>query len=105
MATMTKLVVVAVFIFGACGGDDECVAGTACQCNAGDSCDFECPGGNCAQQCNGDCTASCEGGNCTQQCAASNATCSFTCEGGGCVQQCNGNPSCTTSCVGTCTGD
>lgn len=91
-------------LFGCNGGicsDDDC------NCPSGDTCDFECPQGNCSQQCaaDSDCEASCEGGSCSQQCSP-NAVCDFTCAGGNCTQQCAGSDRCDASCSGdNCTTD
>lgn len=91
------------FVFAGCF--NGVCAGGDCTCVEGDSCDFECPEGNCSQQCNegSECTATCEGGGCSQQCLGD---CTFSCEGGDCTQQCGTAMSCSITCEGDgCTSD
>ena len=105
---------------GACGGGDECIAGTACKCS-GDSCDqvcgndgracsFECtdgadctdhcPGGACGATANGatSMVLSCAGNNCSLECF-NTPVCEITDCTVGCALKCHGAATCQNSCT------
>lgn len=94
--------------------------GVGAWCPPGQTCEFECPEGNCAFKCaeGSTCNAECDGGRCSLACAggatcnlecdggqcglgcADGSTCNMECDGGSCAQACGTEATCNTECDG-----
>ena len=87
----------------------SCTPNQNCSCNAGQTCDLQCPMGNCQIDCEDGamCTIGCAGGGCQIDCK-DNSRCSVNCAGGNCnvgadpgaslFVDCGGPGGCDTSC-------
>lgn len=79
-------------------------AEVACSETLGDTCDFTCTEGQCAESCLEGydcCSLHCPGGSCRQVCHAG-TSCQASCGGGACIMICKAGATCRFHCGGGC---
>ncbi len=102
MTAALKIFITGLLLFGAgviggCagGGDDACIPGDDCTCDAEPACSDKCDGNGCGYTCSNtqSCDFDCPDGGCNV--SANNAgAVTLDCPGGGCVLACAGSTSC-----------
>lgn len=110
LLTLSLLLGASIGVIAGCdnAGDDACISGRDCTCDAEPSCSNECNGANCGYTCSNtdSCTFDCAEGGCNVSANKAGAV-TLDCPGGGCQLACTGTTSCKiTNCSDcTCTDD